>query len=103
MGVMEARNRMKTQPDFLVNIILLIGRTVRRNLSPSLGLSRGIGLSLIRGMRTSPWRASPAGAVGEPAGLAGVRCGISLEAFRLAARRAQRGIGIRPPDIFAPG
>ncbi len=103
MGVIEAGNRAKTQPDFLVNIILLIGRTVRRNLPPSLGLSRGKSGCPYKGDANLSWGASPAGAVGEPAGLVGVRCGISLEASGLAARRAQRGIGIHPPDIFAPG
>ena len=43
MGVMEAGNSVKSSPIFLVNIILLIGRTVRRNLSPFLWK---IGLSL---------------------------------------------------------
>ncbi len=103
MGVIEAGNRMKTRPDFLVNIILLIGPTVRRNLSPSLGLSRGNRAVLNKGDANLSWvQVRLARRVSQP-DLFGVRCGISLEASRLAARRAQRGIRIHPPDIFAPG
>ena len=75
MGVIEAGNRVKTQPDFLVNIILLIGRIVRRNLSSSVGLSRGN--RAVR-MRTSPGVQVRLARWVRQVGLVGFRCGISL-------------------------
>ena len=59
------------QADFLVNIILLIGRTVKRNLRFSSGFSVEIGLVLYAG--TNPLSGCsllffPAGAGGAPAG-----------------------------------